>query len=388
MNATTASPSLLILGADTVLAAHPATPVQLAHACLADGFDHVIPGAWGDELVAAHVLERVRSGDLPAVQCSCPLVVHRLSAYGDTIEPMLIRSVAPPLALARHLRAAFAPGSVFLTYVGACPAGGDAVFDAWLTPAELFTRLDRRGLDVAAQPTAFDSMLSPDRRRFWSEPGGVPYLSLLAQTGVEVRTLRTDDVVPDLADLLLSRRPLLIDIALSAQCACSGAAGRHLDEASRTRITDLEPPRALSPVVDAPTVASLQLDATQPSPDSAPAGGAPLADRGGGRVESPPNGAPVLVAAVAPPPRRTPVGESRALLGAMPLTRRDRGRQLPRAYIARRRSSPRGLIATRSAETVDRDQLAMRRRRLTIAAVGVLGLIAGLVLAWIARLYA
>ena len=42
-------PSVLILGTDAVLAAGPATPVQLVHACRAAGYDAVIPASWGDE---------------------------------------------------------------------------------------------------------------------------------------------------------------------------------------------------------------------------------------------------------------------------------------------------------------------------------------------------
>jgi hypothetical protein len=44
------SPSLVILGTDAVLAAAPATPVQLAHACLAAGYGAAVPASWGDEL--------------------------------------------------------------------------------------------------------------------------------------------------------------------------------------------------------------------------------------------------------------------------------------------------------------------------------------------------
>src|SRR5438067_4356844 len=78
------APSLLILGTDAVLAAVPATPVQLAHACLASGFDAVIPVTWGDELVAARVLDRIRGIDTPVVQCCCPYVTRRLAANADT----------------------------------------------------------------------------------------------------------------------------------------------------------------------------------------------------------------------------------------------------------------------------------------------------------------
>ena len=383
MNGRTATPSLLILGADTVLAAHPATAVQLAHACLADGFDHVIPGSWGDELVAEHLLARLRDDELPALQCSCPLVAQRLAAHGAALEPMLRRTVAPPIALGRHLRSAFAPNVVTLTYAGGCPAGVDAVFDAWITPEELFTRLDRRGLSLGAQPTAFDAVLSPDRRRYWSEPGGVPHAQMLARNGVDVRTLSGDDVVPELADVLLSQRRVLVDIALSVRCACSGAAHPEHGEAGRRRLAELEPPRALSPVIETPADEAMR---TGDAPAESRGDSVPDDSRELARVSTPSSPSPILVGAV-PTPRRTPAGVSRAVLGAMPLTRRDRGRQLPRAYIARRRSSPRGMLAERATQATETDSLDRRRRGALVAAVGTLGLIAGLALAWLARLF-
>src|SRR5947207_1573065 len=141
----TTAPSLLILGSDVLLAAQPATPVQLAHACHAVGFDQVLPASWGDELVAQRALERLRDTELPAIQCSCPWVAQRLAAYAADLAPMLIRVVPPVIALARHLRALYAPTPISVTFAGSCPAGADAIIDSWMTPDELLTLLDRRG---------------------------------------------------------------------------------------------------------------------------------------------------------------------------------------------------------------------------------------------------
>jgi hypothetical protein len=386
----TSDPSLLILGADAILAAQPATPVQLAHACLSDGFDHVIPGSWGDELVAEHMLGRVRdaSAALPALQCSCPRVLQRLAAHADDLAPMTIRAVPPPIAVARYLRAVFAPSAVLLTYAGACPAGADSVFETWLTPEELFMRLDRRGIDVSAQPTAFDAVLSPDRRRYWSDPGGLPHPAMLGRDGVALRSLASEDIVPDVADLLLSQHKALIDIALSCGCACSGATSLVPSESSRSRVTELEPPRSASPVIHA--AVSLDLSAADahawPSEREAPDASRVVA--AGGHPPAPLEAAsPTLAAAIVAttPPRRTPSGVSRAVLGAIPLTRREGGRQLPRAYIARRRSSPRGLLAQRASQHHESSAEPGRRRAL-IVGVGALGLGVGLALAWLARL--
>ncbi len=383
----TSDPSLLILGADTVLAARPATPVQLAHACLADGFDHVIPGSWGDELVAEHMVGRVGGVELPAVQCSCPRVLQRLSTRPDDIAPMTIRAIAPPIAVARYLRAVFAPNPVTLTYVGACPAGADPVFETWMTPEELFMRLDRRGIDLSSQPTAFDAVLSPDRRRYWSDPGGIPHAAALERQGVELHALASEDIVTDVAHLLLSRRRILIDVALSARCACSGATIQAAPESARAQIVELEPPRSLSPVVHVASSQDLGLaDTPTESATRVAAGLAPLAPAQPVPADSP---SPQLATATvaAPPQRRTPSGVSRALLGAMPHTRREGGRQLPRAYIARRRSSPRGLRAERGSQRGEPEQAeSRRRRRALIAGVGAIGLGVGFALAWLARL--
>src|SRR6187431_2071932 len=81
--------SIAIIGTDAVLAAFPATPVQLAHACLRAGFANVIPASWGDELIASAVLHRLPEyGNGPAIQCSCPIVAHRLLTVGGDLRPV------------------------------------------------------------------------------------------------------------------------------------------------------------------------------------------------------------------------------------------------------------------------------------------------------------
>src|SRR5678815_2207671 len=97
-NDTIMSPAvpIVILGADALLAAAPATPVQLAHACLRAGFGNVVPASWGDELIAAAVLKRLpRFGERPAIQCSCPIVAHRLLTTGGDLRLSLIHISEP-----------------------------------------------------------------------------------------------------------------------------------------------------------------------------------------------------------------------------------------------------------------------------------------------------
>src|SRR5689334_18226189 len=91
--------SVVILGNDAVLAARPATAVQLAHACRRAGFDAAVPASWGDELVAAESARQLRErGDGAAILCACPHVEARLLAPGPDLAPLLVPVVAPPVA--------------------------------------------------------------------------------------------------------------------------------------------------------------------------------------------------------------------------------------------------------------------------------------------------
>jgi hypothetical protein len=370
-----------------VLAAQPATPVQLAHACLAAGFDHVIPASWGDELVAERTVERLRDCEMPVLQCSCPHVMQRLAATADVLAPMIVRVVPPVVALARHLRSASPLVRATVTYAGGCPAAADSAIDVWMSPEELLTSLDRRGISPAAQPTVFDSVLPPDRRRHWSEPGGIPAAGAMRSIGGGVREIVTGDFVPEVADLLLSRQRVLVDVALAAGCVCSGVRKGDDAMAARARVTALEPPRSGTPVID--RAASLSLDGeVSPRTDTAPPvpPAASVTHASQVRRDSPP-GELAAVAAPTPlaaPSRRTPSGGAKAVLGSMPLTRRESGRQLPRAYIARRRSSPRGLRAEPASQIRDAEPKPAPNRRVLVWAVAI-GVGAGLALAALLR---
>src|SRR5690348_13645363 len=110
---------IVILGTDALVAALPATPVQLAHACMRAGFANVIPASWGDELIASAVLKRLpRFEGGPAIQCSCPIVAHRLLSVGGDLRPAMVTVVAPPVAVARYVRALSQPTPTRITYVG------------------------------------------------------------------------------------------------------------------------------------------------------------------------------------------------------------------------------------------------------------------------------
>jgi len=347
-------PSLLILGTDAVLAASPSSPVQLAHACMAAGFRAAIPASWGDELIAARVLDHLRDATGPRIQCICPFVDRRLGEHGDTIAPMLMRFVAPPVATAIYLRAAYGPSRPTITYAGACPAAADEAIDEWLTPDALLALIENHGIDLSAQPMEFDSVIPPDRRRHFSDPGGVPNRTALRQlsTAAELIEVHGDDVIVDIAQHLLSSRTAVIDPALALSCFCSGASASVAPEVARARVREHEPPRAASPVVD--HVAHLDLAAPPvvrpariPSPPEHERENAPVlaslpdaASRDSTEVEAATD--PATIAAPAHGARRrSPPGQPRPVLGSVPLRRADVGRQLPRAFVARRRTSPR-----------------------------------------------
>ena len=330
------TPSVIVLGTDALLAALPATPVQLAHACLQAGYQQVVPASWGDELVAQVVLRRLGEPRQPAaIQCSCPLVSQRLLASGGDLSPFLVSVVAPPVALARYLRSAYVGSGVHITYVGRCPGAAHDDIDGRLTPQELLAQFAEKGIDVAGQPRVFDSVVPPDRRRFYSQPGGLPSPEQLWSAGGQ-RTLAeigAGDVASELVEVLLSGRDVLVDTAPRMGCFCSGASeGANAAEA-RSRIVALEPPRAASPVVRPSHGLALDVPIVDP-----------VAPTEREHVEQPSrelaDGAPQVQSSA--PRRRSPShGISRPVLGASPVGRDQDGRQLPRTYVARRRSTPR-----------------------------------------------
>lgn len=245
--------SVIVVGNDALIEALPARPVQFSHACLAAGFDQVVPLSWGDELVAEATLRALdaRPG-VPIVRCSCPVVRQRLLRSGNELAPLLVSIVSPPVAAARYVRAAFGARLRFLTFVGRCPGARQGGYDAVVTPSELLTFLTERGVDIAAQPDVFDAVLPPDRRRHASLPGGCPTPELLWSRGREraLATVEGEDFGIELAQLLLQRESLLIEPALALGCACSGVTPVTTGRSARIAVMSVEPPRSPTPVLD------------------------------------------------------------------------------------------------------------------------------------------
>jgi hypothetical protein len=249
--ANTRAPSLVILGNDAVLAARPASPVQLAHACLALGYDGVVPASWGDELVAdaaMHRLEHRHAG--PALLCSCPHVSRRVLHVGAELQPFLVSLVAPPVAAARYLRALWEPSRIRLTFVGRCPGASDDAIDARISPQELLGIIQERGISLEAQPQVFEEVIPPDRRRYHSTPAGIPHAERLRdRCGRELVELRARELSTELAEYLLADSDVVLDANASLGCACSGATSCATPRDARVAIGALEPPRAHAPIL-------------------------------------------------------------------------------------------------------------------------------------------
>jgi hypothetical protein len=262
------TPTVAIVGTDAVLAAAPATPVQIAHACLRRGFTVAVPASWGDELVAAETARQLTTRDRgPAVMCVCPFVRARLLGPGADLAPFLVSLVSPPVAVARYLRSAYGERGVHVTYIGACPGADDPSIDARLTPDAFIADLAERGIALSEQPLVFDSIVPPDRRRWCSLPGGVPNPEVLAgeTDGRILIEIERDDVTAELAQHIIAREHVLLDLAPGLGCACSGAIGLVSPNRARAAVAAAEPPRALSPVIDSGATVSLNIPVLPPT---------------------------------------------------------------------------------------------------------------------------
>ena len=369
-------PSVAILGVDALLAARPATPVQLAHACQAAGYAAVYPATWGDELLATACMRRVSArGDDPAIFCACPHVSDALLEVGSDLARFLVPLVAPPVACARYLRALYGYNRVRITYIGACPGAHDPAIDARLTPVQFFGVLTQLGIDLQQQPEVFESVLPPDRRRHRSIPGGAPTSEMLVTDG-DARTLEEiidDDWKTELAQRLLFRDRVVFDVAPALGCHCAGARPGVSPAAARPSVIALEPPRASSDVIDpnvavdvdrtlpvlparvrdvAPVVVVTASPPDEPRPDSAPALAPPVAPAAAAPPPPPPPPAvappapsttdPITVAEEEARRRKAAAPVVARAAQTVPLARTEGGQVLPRAYAARRRTPAEG----------------------------------------------
>ena len=272
----------VIIGADGYLAARPATPVQVAHACRSAGYAAAIPATWGDELIAEACARRLATRTLPsAIFCSCRRVRDRLLGPGPDLLPFLVSFVAPPVATARYLRQLYGDTPIDITYVGACPsASNEPSIDRQIRPEEFYASLVSRGIVAAQEPLVFNSFFAPDRRRCHSLPGGLPIDRLLQGPDTAAVTAASDaepdtslPIVPrsvvevreveyaaELAQYLITAAPVLLDLAPRLGCACTGAVGGVAVAQARAAVVALEPPRSPTPVVEPGVRVDVDLD--------------------------------------------------------------------------------------------------------------------------------
>ncbi len=375
-------PSVAILGVDALLAARPATPVQLAHACQAAGYAAAYPATWGDELLSTACVRRAATrGDGPAIFCACPHVSDALLEVGPDLARFLVPLVAPPVACARYLRALYGHNRVRITYIGACPGAHDPAIDAQLTPIQFLGVLTQLGIDLQQQPEIFESVLPPDRRRYRSLPGGAPTAEMLAREGGGrgLEEIIDADWKTELAQRLLSSGRTLFDVAPSLGCHCAGARPGVAPAAARPSVVALEPPRALSEVVDHSV--AVDLDRTLPlvvaraAPPASPPPPheSPAALTHPSMAEALPAVADVIAAPFAAVavqvPDEFPATEDRREQEAarhkaaapvvaraaqtVPLARTEGGQVVPRAYAARRRTPSEGATAIAPPRVMD-----------------------------------
>lgn len=279
----------IIMGADGFLAARPATPVQVAHACRAAGYAAAVPATWGDELIAEACARKLASRTLPsAIFCACRRVRDRLLGPGPDLLPFLVSYVAPPIAAARYLRRLYGSAPLDITYVGACPsASDDPAIDRQIRPEEFFATLAERGIVPAQEPLVFNSILAPDRRRCHSVPGGLPVDEILQGVGIgpkpaaaasagippaliprSVVEIREIEYAAELAQYLIMSAPVLLDLGPRLGCVCSGAiAGVPVPQA-RAAVMALEPPRSPTPVIEEDVAIDVELDSNPADPRS------------------------------------------------------------------------------------------------------------------------
>jgi hypothetical protein len=394
-------PSVAILGTDALLAARPATPVQLAHACQAAGYAAVYPVTWGDELLAAACARRVSSrGDDPAIFCACPHVSDALLEVGSDLARFLVPLVPPPVACARYLRALYGYARVRITYIGACPGAHDPAIDAHLTPVQFLGVLTQLGIVLHEQPEVFDSVIPPDRRRHRSMPGGAPTSDTLRRDGAgrALHEIIDADWKTELAQRLLLRERAVFDIAPALGCHCAGARPGVAPAEARGSVVAIEPPRSSSDVIDLNVAVdvdrSLPLMAPRPHgttgqvvlpvspPDesaasSAPDGvGAPAVDVAAGSmapVASPeppipstpePETAPAAAPSEELQPGHLEAARRRVAAQAVPVTRTESGQVLPRAYAARRRTPSNGADAVSPHRAMKPVPLAVEPERI------------------------
>ena len=178
--------------------------------------------------MAEHALRVIAArGSVPAIYCACPSLRARLLSAGSELAPYMISLVAPSVATARYLRALQPDVALRIPMIGGCPGARDLSIDTRVSAQDFLRLLVNRGISLTRQPAVFDSVIPPDRRRFFSLPGGCPAPKALETRAPERRlvTITDEAFSTELAEHLLSRENILIDLSSPLGCTfCGGAA--------------------------------------------------------------------------------------------------------------------------------------------------------------------
>lgn len=127
----------------------------------------------------------------------------------------------PAVATALYVRAHAGSEPVHITYAGACPGADDASIDQRVTATELLMAISARGIDITAQPTVFEDIIPPDRRRHFSSAAGLPDAQRLWEAAAFRLAQPSDiDLSIGIAQLLLGEERLLVDLAPAVGCVC------------------------------------------------------------------------------------------------------------------------------------------------------------------------
>ncbi|HWP02349.1 MAG TPA: hypothetical protein VNL96_02730 [Gemmatimonadaceae bacterium] len=226
---------VVVLGNDALLAARPASPLQLERAVRRAGYDLVVPASWGEEAVAARVGAVARERMVPVVPAHCPFVAECLRKVPG-MQDRCLEGVSPPVAAARLVRLVLQGRAVSLTYVGACPGAALGGYDHLFAPDVFVAWLRDTGLAPERQLPYLDNVLPSNRSRFCSLPGGIPAPTWLQDQGLELREAAPVTVLV----ALQSGRPGIIDL----EPACGWACARQRD-----LLSSLEPPPSTEPIV-------------------------------------------------------------------------------------------------------------------------------------------
>ncbi len=115
-----------------------------------------------------------------------------------------------------------------------------------MTPEALIAMLAERNIHLEDQPRVFESIIPPDRRRFYSQPGGLPSAETLWNEfgSRSIVELEGEDLASELAQQLLTGKNILIDVSARLGCFCSGAVVGAEPKDARANVVALEPPRS------------------------------------------------------------------------------------------------------------------------------------------------